>query len=59
MNDNKRVVKFLGGAVIDGVPARDLTTDEYEKHKERIEECPTVLYELPKKATKNSSKDSE
>ena len=46
MTEN-RTIKYLGGAYIDGVPARDLTPTEYEKFKAIIEACTVELYEVP------------
>lgn len=44
-------VEYIGdGSYLPGVPARDLTPDEWKKHKKTILACPTCteLYEIPK-----------
>ena len=56
-----RTVKYVGnGAYINGVPARDLTAEEYETHREAVEACPQKLYEVPKpKPAKAKKEDGE
>ena len=57
MTEN-RTIKYLGGAYIDGVPARDLTPTEYEKFKAIIEACTVELYEVPEvKPSRKSKKE--
>ena len=54
-----RTIKYLGGAYIDGVPARDLTPTEYEKFKAIIEACTVELYEVPEvKPSPKAKKES-
>lgn len=44
-------VRYIGqGAYLHGVPARDLTESEYEKHRAAIEACPAELYQVETQA---------
>jgi hypothetical protein len=46
--NNERTIKYIGeGAYLPGVPARDLTPDEYAMHAEAINACPQKLYIVP------------
>lgn len=58
---SERTIKYIGnGSYIVGVPARDLTPEEYEAGKKLIEACPTKLYEVPEvKASKKAAPKAE
>lgn len=56
---NERVVKYLGGGFLIGVPARDLTLAEYKRHETAIQECPTPLYQLPEAKTQVKTKETK
>jgi hypothetical protein len=50
--------KYLGGAHLPGVPARDLTAAEYEAHRVEIEACPDRLYEVIGDETPEGEEDN-
>ena len=50
---------YLGGGYLPGIPARDLTKEEYEQHKATIEACPTLLYEVRKKVNESAAQTGE
>lgn len=54
--------KYIGdGLSVAGVPARGLTKDEYERHREAIEACAVKLYEVaePKKKKASEKEDDD